>query len=61
MKPIAAIYAIGSGDIKPPSLPQKFSAEARNFVTACLEREQELRPTAFDLANHEFLKPLQDT
>jgi hypothetical protein len=60
MKPIAAIYAIGSGDIQAPSLSQKFSVEARNFVSACLEREQECRPTALDLANHDFLKPLQD-
>jgi serine/threonine protein kinase len=60
MKPIAAIYAIGSGDIQPPTLPPTFSAEARHFVSVCLEREQECRPTAIDLANHDFLKMIQE-
>ncbi len=61
MKPIAAIYAIGSGEIEPPLLPDKFSNESRDFVCSCLEREQEKRPSAFDLLNHRFFKMTDTT
>ena len=39
MNPMAAIFAIGSGSDKPvPQLPDKFSAEAKEFVNCCLIR-----------------------
>ena len=35
MNPMAAIFAIGS-DKPVPQLPDKFSAEAKEFVNCCL-------------------------
>lgn len=60
MKPIAAIYAIGSGESEPPSLPNNFSDESRDFVRLCLTREPDLRPTASELLNHRFVKQSDD-
>ena len=37
MNPMAAIFAIGS-DKPIPQLPDKFSAEAKEFVNSCLIR-----------------------
>ena len=60
LQPIAAIYAIGSGETAAPGLPAKFSQEARDFVRLCLIREPDQRPSAADLLEHEFLKQLED-
>ncbi|XP_072182009.1 uncharacterized protein [Diadema setosum] len=54
MPPMAAIFAIGSGD-PVPQLPEKFSEEARAFVNACLSRDQSQRPAASDLLKHDFI------
>ena len=59
MKPIAAIYAIGSGDGDPPTLPSHFSDDARDFVQSCLLRDPEERPTALKLLNHPFLTNIE--
>ena len=61
MKPIAAIYAIGSGDSNPPILPSHFSDDARDFVNRCLSRNADERPTADDLLRHPFLTKLDET
>ena len=53
--PLAAIFAIGN-DAKPvPTLSEKFSSEARLFVSACLTRDQKKRPSAAELLSHQFL------
>jgi serine/threonine kinase 3 len=56
LQPIAAIYAIGSGETPPPQLPLEFSSEARDFVNKCLIRNPDERPSAADLLEHDFLK-----
>ena len=61
MKPIAAIYAIGSGDSDPPTLPSHFSNEARDFVQICLSRNPDERPTALKLLNHPFLANIEES
>ena len=55
----AAIYAIGSGDTSAPELPLQFSSEARDFVSQCLIRNPEQRPSAAELLEHDFLKQNQ--
>ncbi|XP_030849172.1 uncharacterized protein LOC583722 isoform X2 [Strongylocentrotus purpuratus] len=55
MPPMAAIFAIGSGD-PVPQLPVKFSEDARMFVNACLTRDQDERATASELLKHPFIK-----
>jgi serine/threonine protein kinase len=37
-------------------LPDKFSEDARDFVSQCLIRDPDLRPSAAELLEHEFLK-----
>lgn len=59
LQPIAAIYAIGSGDTSAPELPQKFTEEARDFVSRCLVRDPDQRPSAAQLLEHEFLKTVE--
>lgn len=56
LQPIAAIYAIGSGDTPAPQIPEKFSPEARDFVSRCLKRDPDERPSAAELLEHDFLK-----
>ena len=56
LQPIAAIYAIGSGETSPPSLPDKFSPEAIVFVRNCLIRNPDERPSAAELLEYDFLK-----
>ncbi|KAL5007408.1 hypothetical protein ScPMuIL_016214 [Solemya velum] len=54
MNPMAAIFAIGSN--RPiPQLPDKYSQDARDFVSACLIRDQNLRPSATELLQHWFI------
>lgn len=55
MNPMAAIFAIGSPERPVPSLDEKFSDEARNFVAQCMTRDQELRPDAHQLLQHPFI------
>ncbi|XP_035828667.1 uncharacterized protein LOC101859978 [Aplysia californica] len=55
MNPMAAIFAIGSADRPVPSLPEKFSLEARDFISECLTRDQEKRPSASQLLDHLFI------
>jgi serine/threonine protein kinase len=59
LAPISAIYAIGSGESPPPELPSRFSSEARDFVSKCLTRDPDQRPSAAELLQHEFLKQNQ--
>ncbi|XP_022096379.1 uncharacterized protein LOC110982351 [Acanthaster planci] len=55
MPPMTAIFAIGSGG-PVPQLPEKFSCFAREFVNACLTRDQDERPTATQLLTHSFIR-----
>ncbi|KAK3102765.1 hypothetical protein FSP39_013768 [Pinctada imbricata] len=54
MNPMAAIFAIGS-DRAVPKLPSKFTQEAVDFVDACLTRDQNKRPSATQLLQHNFI------
>ncbi|XP_071795773.1 uncharacterized protein [Asterias amurensis] len=56
MQPMSAIFAIGSGSGPIPQLPEKFSRQAREFVNACLTRDQNERPTATQLLTHSFIR-----
>ncbi|XP_055899972.1 probable serine/threonine-protein kinase DDB_G0282963 isoform X1 [Biomphalaria glabrata] len=55
MNPMAAIFAIGSATRPVPTLDEKFSPEARNFVLQCMTRDQEIRPDAASLLQHPFI------
>lgn len=55
MNPMAAIFAIGSDRKSPPRLPEKFSADAIEFVDFCLTRDQSKRPGAVKLLQHQFI------
>ncbi|KAK6190356.1 hypothetical protein SNE40_002244 [Patella caerulea] len=54
MNPMAAIFAIGSN--RPvPELAETFSVLARKFVSDCLTRDQNDRPSATELLSHPFI------
>ncbi|XP_059179297.1 uncharacterized protein LOC131958339 [Physella acuta] len=55
MNPMAAIFAIGSPNRPVPTLDEKFSQNARDFVCQCLTRDQDARPSAADLLDHPFI------
>ncbi|PFX25973.1 Mitogen-activated protein kinase kinase kinase 19 [Stylophora pistillata] len=55
MPPMAAIFAIGSGSLTVPQLSEDFSSAARDFVSKCLTRDPDWRPSADELLQHHFL------
>jgi len=57
--PIAAMRKIGMSSELPP-VPDSLSPAARSFVSRCLDRDKENRPSAADLLGHEFLQPACD-
>ncbi|KAI8882170.1 kinase-like protein [Backusella circina FSU 941] len=46
-------------DDEPPALPDSFSVEARDFVTA-LQKDQEKRPSYAELLEHPFIKKYEN-
>lgn len=50
----AQLTAIVHGD--PPSLPERYSETARDFVAKCLEKQAERRPTYAQLLEHPWLR-----
>ncbi|XP_069717917.1 mitogen-activated protein kinase kinase kinase 19 [Phaenicophaeus curvirostris] len=56
MDRIAAMFYIGAHRGLMPSLPDRFSGAAVDFVHACLTRDQHERPSALQLLDHPFLK-----
>ncbi|XP_010180934.1 PREDICTED: mitogen-activated protein kinase kinase kinase 19 [Mesitornis unicolor] len=56
MDRIAAMFYIGAHRGLMPSLPDRFSSTAVDFVHACLTRDQHERPSALQLLDHPFLK-----
>ncbi|NXC20495.1 M3K19 kinase, partial [Corythaeola cristata] len=59
MDRIAAMFYIGAHRGLMPSLPDRFSGTAVDFVHACLTRDQRERPSALQLLDHPFLKRRQ--
>ncbi|NXJ97184.1 M3K19 kinase, partial [Corythaixoides concolor] len=59
MDRIAAMFYIGAHRGLMPSLPDRFSGTAADFVHACLTRDQRERPSALQLLDHPFLKRRQ--
>ncbi|KAF5905192.1 mitogen-activated protein kinase kinase kinase 19 [Clarias magur] len=55
MGKMAALFYIGAQKGLMPSLPDDFSAEAKDFVQACLINDQKQRPSAADLLLHPFV------
>ncbi|XP_073013473.1 mitogen-activated protein kinase kinase kinase 3-like [Typha latifolia] len=52
---VAAIFKIGnSKDI--PEIPDHLSAEGKNFLKLCLQRDPAARPTAAQLMDHSFVR-----
>ncbi|NXD76944.1 M3K19 kinase, partial [Halcyon senegalensis] len=56
MDRIAAMFYIGAHRGLMPSLPERFSGTAVDFVHACLTRDQHERPSAVQLLDHPFVK-----
>ncbi|NXW54288.1 M3K19 kinase, partial [Eurystomus gularis] len=56
MDRIAAMFYIGAHRGLMPSLPDRFSGTASDFVHACLTRDQHDRPSALQLLDHPFVK-----
>ncbi|GAA6060478.1 hypothetical protein JCM10212_007109 [Sporobolomyces blumeae] len=54
----AQLTAIVHGD--PPSLPERYSETARDFVARCLEKQADRRPTYAQLLDHPWLKDDKD-
>ncbi|XP_064309369.1 mitogen-activated protein kinase kinase kinase 19 [Phalacrocorax carbo] len=59
MNRIAAMFYIGAHRGLMPSLPDRFSSTAVDFVHACLTRDQHERPSALQLLDHPFVKGRQ--
>ncbi|NXT01170.1 M3K19 kinase, partial [Jacana jacana] len=59
MDRIAAMFYIGAHRGLMPSLPDRFSGAAVDFVRACLTRDQRERPSALQLLDHPFVKGRQ--
>ncbi|NXO01342.1 M3K19 kinase, partial [Rhinopomastus cyanomelas] len=59
MDRIAAMFYIGAHRGLMPSLPDRFSGAAVDFVQACLTRDQRERPSALQLLDHPFVKETQ--
>ncbi|NXS07562.1 M3K19 kinase, partial [Neodrepanis coruscans] len=59
MDRIAAMFYIGAHRGLMPSLPERFSRAAVDFVHACLTRDQHERPSALQLLDHPFVKGRQ--
>jgi mitogen-activated protein kinase kinase kinase len=55
---MAACFQIGEGETL-PTIPTNLSAEARAFLSICLTRDQNARPSAEALVSHPWLA-LQD-
>ncbi|KAL3507962.1 hypothetical protein ACH5RR_033344 [Cinchona calisaya] len=51
---VAALFHIGTTKSHPP-IPEQLSAEAKDFLLKCLQKEPNLRPTASDLLKHPFV------
>ncbi|NXI56036.1 M3K19 kinase, partial [Chloroceryle aenea] len=56
MDRIAAMFYIGAHGGLMPSLPDRFSGAAVDFVHVCLTRDQHERPSAVQLLDHPFVK-----
>ncbi|XP_006834664.1 PREDICTED: mitogen-activated protein kinase kinase kinase 19 [Chrysochloris asiatica] len=56
MDRMAAMFYIGAHRGLMPSLPDRFSEHAVDFVRVCLTRDQYQRPSALQLLKHSFLK-----
>ncbi|XP_051479131.1 mitogen-activated protein kinase kinase kinase 19 [Apus apus] len=59
MDRIAAMFYIGAHRGLMPSLPDRFSSTAVDFVHSCLTRDQHERPSALQLLDHPFVKGRQ--
>ncbi|XP_008940642.1 PREDICTED: mitogen-activated protein kinase kinase kinase 19, partial [Merops nubicus] len=56
MDRVAAMFYIGAHRGLMPSLPDRFSGAAADFVRACFTRDQHERPSALQLLDHPFVK-----
>ncbi|ORZ09478.1 kinase-like domain-containing protein [Absidia repens] len=45
---------------EPPALPEHYSEEARDFISACLHKESSKRPTYAELLQHPFIQKYHD-
>ncbi|VVA99164.1 unnamed protein product [Arabis nemorensis] len=52
---VAALFKIGNSK-DTPEIPDHLSNDAKNFIRLCLQRNPALRPTAFQLLEHPFLR-----
>ncbi|XP_026150284.1 mitogen-activated protein kinase kinase kinase 19 isoform X2 [Mastacembelus armatus] len=55
MDKMAALFYIGAQRGVMPSLPDRFSEDAKDFVKICLTSDQRLRPSADQLLKHSFI------
>ncbi|NXI38883.1 M3K19 kinase, partial [Galbula dea] len=55
MNRMAAMFYIGPRGGAMPSLPDRFSSTAVDFVRVCLTRDQHERPSALQLLDHPFV------
>lgn len=51
---VAALFHIGTTKSHPP-IPEHLSAEAKDFLLKCLQKEPNVRPSASDLLQHPFV------
>ncbi|KAI4378874.1 hypothetical protein MLD38_016297 [Melastoma candidum] len=51
---VAALFHIGTTKSHPP-IPEHLSEEAKDFLLKCLQKEPDLRPSASDLIQHQFV------
>ena len=50
------LYRLGKGSYDASALAKGFSKQAKKFFIYCLERDAEKRPSAAQLAQHDFFR-----
>ncbi|KAK5578705.1 hypothetical protein RB653_008378 [Dictyostelium firmibasis] len=56
LNPVKVIFVIPFRQAPTLEVPTNWSAEFNNFISVCLNKEADKRPSAIDLLNHPFIK-----
>eukprot|EP01122_Echinamoeba_exundans_P001567 TRINITY_DN11597_c0_g1_i1.p1 TRINITY_DN11597_c0_g1~~TRINITY_DN11597_c0_g1_i1.p1 ORF type:complete len:902 (-),score=157.14 TRINITY_DN11597_c0_g1_i1:580-3285(-) len=55
LNPVTALFQIANEDEKPPSAPAHLSPQCQDFISRCLTRDADKRPTVHELTQHSWM------